>query len=149
MVPLEPVCLLLEHLSLASLTVMKRFGRILGILGAIGAIIWAMRDRFVSLTVPREPEPPSFRPAPPGSETPSARPPVAEPQSSPRSDAEPDDLTAVNGIGPVFAQRLSEAGITTFGQLAATDNDRLREVLGSRLGNVEAILEDARRLAGA
>ena len=126
---------------------MKRFARILGILGGIGAIIWAMRDRFISLTVPREPEPPSFRSPP--------EPPVqvaeASPETEPPSEetTEPDDLTEVNGIGPVYAQRLTEAGITTFTELAATSDSKLREVLGSRLGDVEGILEDARRLAGS
>ena len=125
---------------------MKRFARILGILGGIGAIIWAMRDRFISLTVPREPEPPEFRSPPPPVQVAEASP---DPVPPAEATAEPDDLTEVNGIGPVYAKRLTEAGITTFSDLAATSDAKLREVLGSRLGDVEGILEDARRLAGS
>jgi len=32
--------------------------------------------------------------------------------------SETDDLTQINGIGPAFARRLNDAGITSFGQLA-------------------------------
>lgn len=128
---------------------MNRFVRIVGILGAVGAIIWAMRDRFISLTVPKEPEPPAFRhpsqpPAPPAQRS-SALPPSAIPSAD---VAEPDDLTDVNGIGPVFAQRLTDAGVTSFAALAAMSADQLKETLGSRLGKVDTILDDARRLAG-
>ncbi len=31
----------------------------------------------------------------------------------------PDDLTLIHGIGPTFAQRLHDAGITTYAQVAA------------------------------
>lgn len=127
---------------------MKRFGRILAILGGIGVTIWAMRDRFISLTVPREPEPPSFRSPPSVPTVPPASPAGTEQQPVDSKSAEPDDLTDVRGIGPVFAQRLADAGITTFAQLAATGEEELRKVLGSRLGDVDGILEDSRRLAG-
>ena len=40
----------------------------------------------------------------------------------------PDDLTAIKGIGPVFAKRLNEAGITTYADLAAAAADHLREM---------------------
>lgn len=131
---------------------MKRFVKVLGIIGAIGAIVWAMRDRFISLTVPKEPEPPAFRnppPPPAGTSAAEAPPPQNSADVSPTEIGEPDDLTAVKGIGPVFAERLSASGITTFAELAETSEERLAEVLGSRLGNVGAILEDARRLAGS
>ena len=32
-----------------------------------------------------------------------------------------DDLTAINGIGPAFAKRLAEIGITTFAELATSN----------------------------
>lgn len=41
----------------------------------------------------------------------------------------PDDLTVIKGIGPVFARRLAEAGITTFEQLAQTTPDQLLEIV--------------------
>lgn len=140
---MEPLRLLLEYLSerLASLFPMKRFARILGIIAGIGAIAWAMRDRFISLAVPRETEPPAFRSEPPRS-TPSSRP--ADPQTS-----EPDDLTQINGIGPVFAGRLVEAGMTSFQQVASSSEETLAEVLGPRVSNPADILQQARRLAGS
>ncbi|HET6447070.1 MAG TPA: helix-hairpin-helix domain-containing protein [candidate division Zixibacteria bacterium] len=42
--------------------------------------------------------------------------------------AEADDLTQIDGIGPTFASRLSEAGITTFAQLAAMSPEDAREI---------------------
>jgi large subunit ribosomal protein L21 len=39
-----------------------------------------------------------------------------------------DNLTAIKGIGPVFAKRLNEAGIATYAALAAASADQLREV---------------------
>lgn len=42
-----------------------------------------------------------------------------------------DDLTRLQGIGPRYAERLREAGITTFAELAAVDDRVLTEVLGS------------------
>lgn len=132
---------------------MKRFARILGIIAGIGVIVWAVRDRFVSLTVPKEPEPPAFRTPP----TP-ARPTPAEDPGAVAASGEPagappvasaDDLTEVKGIGPVFAGRLTEAGITSFAELAAASEEALTEILESRLGSIDSILEDARRLAGS
>ncbi len=43
-----------------------------------------------------------------------------------------DDLTMINGIGPVYARRLQEAGITTFAALAAQDPERLGEIVKLR-----------------
>jgi predicted flap endonuclease-1-like 5' DNA nuclease len=40
-----------------------------------------------------------------------------------------DDLTRVHGIGPKYAALLNEAGITSYEGLAATDPDRLREII--------------------
>ncbi len=41
----------------------------------------------------------------------------------------PDDLTRIEGIGPKISSLLQAAGITTFGQLAWADVNRLREIL--------------------
>jgi predicted flap endonuclease-1-like 5' DNA nuclease len=87
----------------------KRLAKTLGLLAGIGTVLWVMRDRLVSLTVAREPEHPSFRVP-----TPSEPPPVPQPTAT----AEPDDLTEITGIGPVFAGRLSGAGIRTYADLA-------------------------------
>jgi hypothetical protein len=99
---------------------MKKFMRILGILGGIAAVAWAMRDRFVSIAAPREPEPPSFRV-------------VTEPRAG--------------GRRAVFARRLMEAGIATISQLAAADPARVAEVAGVPAARVETWLEQAAALA--
>jgi predicted flap endonuclease-1-like 5' DNA nuclease len=39
---------------------------------------------------------------------------------------DPDDLTAIKGIGPVFATRLNKAGIFTYAQLAAQSSEKLQ-----------------------
>ena len=41
-----------------------------------------------------------------------------------------DDLTQVTGIGPVYAGRLSDLGVTGFASLAAADTTTLAEELG-------------------
>jgi hypothetical protein len=63
---------------------------------------------------------------------------------------EPDDLTKVEGIGPKIAATFQGAGINTFEQLAATDVERLQEILdnaGIRLGNPATWPEQARLAA--
>jgi predicted flap endonuclease-1-like 5' DNA nuclease len=54
-------------------------------------------------------------------------------QLPPRTgEPEPDDLTRIEGIGPKFASVLRSMGISTYGQLAASDVDELRDVLRER-----------------
>jgi predicted flap endonuclease-1-like 5' DNA nuclease len=48
-----------------------------------------------------------------------------------RRKAEPDDLTKIEGIGPKIQELLFAAGIYSFGDLAAVDVDRLREILNA------------------
>ncbi len=40
-----------------------------------------------------------------------------------------DDLTVLEGIGPTYAAKLREGGITTFAQLAVTDEETLAEMI--------------------
>ncbi|MGW8318155.1 MAG: hypothetical protein ACWGPS_02835 [Candidatus Promineifilaceae bacterium] len=63
--------------------------------------------------------------------------------------AEPDDLTLINGIGPTFAQRLNEAGVTTFAQLAALRPEQVRTMTQAAewQGDPEAWVEEARSRA--
>ena len=93
-------------------------------------MLWAMRDRLISIAAPAEPEPPRFRVVPP-------------PPPMPPTDAVMDDLTVVTGIGPVFAARLRAAGIDTFEKLAATDDERLAEVADVPVARVEGWRDQA------
>ena len=43
-----------------------------------------------------------------------------------------DHLEDVNGIGPVFAQRLNNAGIYTFDDLAGQTPERVREIISPK-----------------
>lgn len=63
---------------------------------------------------------------------------------------EADDLQAIGGIGPAFAERLKDAGITRYEQIAALSADEIREKinLDPWRGDVESWIEQARRLAG-
>jgi len=65
--------------------------KVVGVVGAAAALVWAMRDRFISVAASREPEPPVLRTAAPVSTA--------------------SGIDAIDGIGPVFASRLKDAGI--------------------------------------
>lgn len=93
----------------------NRLTKVLGFVGGALAILWAMRDRLVSIAAPQDPEPPKFRVVP----------------SSGSSVRAADDLTSVPGIGPVFAGRLRDAGITSFADLLSADTARLAEITGA------------------
>ncbi len=91
---------------------MKRLGKLFGVAAGLAAVVWAMRDRFVSIAAPKEPEPPTFRVVPP-------------PPEPPAFDG--DELTRVKGIGPVYAARLRSGGITRLAELASADPAKVAE----------------------
>ncbi len=69
----------------------------------------------------------------PKAETPTADTPAAAAPAT--SEGNADDLRKIEGIGPKIASILAEAGIDTFAKLAATDPEKIRELLaeaGSR-----------------
>ncbi len=53
----------------------------------------------------------------------------AEASAPTQPDAEPDDFTQINGIGPRYAEALLKVGITRFEQLAAQTPEALSELL--------------------
>jgi large subunit ribosomal protein L21 len=55
----------------------------------------------------------------------SQKPAVAEPHSR-KPAPQPDDLTVIKGIGPVFETRLNKAGIYTYAQLAAATAENVQ-----------------------
>lgn len=62
-----------------------------------------------------------------------------------------DNLQKIKGVGPVLAEKLNQAGIFTFTQLAASNVEYLHAALDKssvRLANIDAIITQAHRLAG-
>ena len=58
----------------------------------------------------------------------------------------------INGIGPVYQQRLFDAGIYTFAELAAQSPARLRELVGAKSWQeteAEAWIAEARQFMQA
>ena len=86
---------------------MRRLAKIIGLVGGAVAIIWAIRDRFVSVATSREPEPPAFRYEPPAAK-----------------------VDTIDGIGPIFAQRLTDAGLGTVNALGDANPDLVAEAAG-------------------
>ena len=87
----------------------KRLAKVIGFVGGVAAVVWAMRDRFVSVATSREPQPPTFRTGPStGGMT----------------------VDTVDGIGPVFAKRLTEAGLEDVASLAKASPDAVAEAAG-------------------
>lgn len=84
---------------------MKRVAKVIGFIGGALAVVWAMRDRLISVATSREPEPPAFRGTPP---------------NAPKVDS-------IDGIGPTYAERLTKAGLGTVDALAAASPDRVAE----------------------
>jgi predicted flap endonuclease-1-like 5' DNA nuclease len=102
---------------------MKRLLKVTGFLAGLAGALWLMRDRLVSLALPREPEPPVFRVG---------------------SGESPDDLTEIKGIGDVFAGRLASIGLTTFRDLAESDAATVAEHLDTQSSRVEGWITQAR-----
>lgn len=85
---------------------LKKLAKVVGFMAGAAAVLWAMRDRFISVATSREPETPTFR--------------ITEVEDSP-------GVETVNGIGPVFARRLEEAGIDNMSKLATASPDSVAE----------------------
>ena len=101
---------------------------ILFVAAAVG-ISWIMREYLVPKPEAPTSSPPPFRPAPEPHTSPQ---PVHVPEpdtsaSGAKDSATPDDLTNVNGIGPVFARRLEAVGIKSYADLASADAVDLAE----------------------
>jgi len=106
--------------------VIKKVAKIVGLVAGAAAIAWAMRDRFISVATSREPVPPTFR-------TTAPKPP------SPGIDV-------IDGIGPVFAQRLKSAGIQNAAKLAGASPDRVAEAAGVSAARARSWIEQAQSI---
>ena len=105
---------------------MKKLAKVLGLIGGAAAVVWAMRDRFVSVATSREPEAPSFR--------------------APAEDESVLGIEAVDGIGPVFASRLADAGLDTVRDLATASPDKVAEAAGVSAARARSWIEQAEAL---
>ena len=102
----------------------KRLAQIIGLIGGAAAIVWAMRDRFISVATSREPQPPTFR-----------------------SDIGPSlSVETVQGIGPAYAARLEKAGITNTSILASRSADAVAEAAGVSVARARQWIELASQL---
>ncbi|MGH8911417.1 MAG: helix-hairpin-helix domain-containing protein [Acidimicrobiia bacterium] len=110
---------------------MKRLARILGLLGGIGAVAWAMRERFVSVAISREPVPPAFK--------------VPDPVvMSPVEAKSATEITSVSGIGPVYATRLESIGVSTIEGLATSRAEQVAAAAEVPLSRAVGWIEAAR-----
>jgi len=56
---------------------------------------------------------------------------AAAPKAEKAATSTPDKLTKIEGIGPKIAGLFNDAGITTFAELAATDVEKMKEILAA------------------
>lgn len=114
---------------------MKRLARILGLIGGLGALAWAMRDRLVSVAISREPVPPAFKIPDPVYGTGAA------------TVKRAGEITAVNGIGPVYATRLESIGVSTIEGLATSRAEQVAAAAEVPLSRAVGWIEAARGMS--
>ena len=110
--------------------------------------MWAMRNRLVSVALPREPQLPTFK-VPEGPVEKSQPEEKDEDVSAPDRSTEPQapSLTDISGIGPVYATRLASAGIHSIQQLADADAEKVAEAADVPLTRAEKWVEAARNVS--
>jgi polyhydroxyalkanoate synthase len=59
-----------------------------------------------------------------------------------------DDLTQIKGIGPTYAQRLKDAGLTTYTDIANATTDQLRDITRATRSDPADWISQARSLNG-
>lgn len=134
---------------------MKRLLKFFAFLGGLGVVGWLMRNRFVGMTLNREPQTPEPAPEP---ETTAQQ--VLEPEAEPEqattaqqvSEPEPDtppstDLAQVLGVPSGDVESLNSAGITTVSQLAVADIEDLAAKTGLDQAKLGMWVEKAAALA--
>lgn len=107
---------------------LKQFLRIGGVVVGLGAAVWALRDKLLPAPAIPEGPPPRFR-------------------TGDNSAASSDELTDVKGIGPVYAERLVDAGITSFSELSAADAAAISEAAGVSESTAVTWMEQAASLS--
>ncbi len=94
------------------------------------AIVWLTREHLLPTPRVAHEPPPHYRSTPP-----------------PPDDSD-DDLTAIKGIGPVYAGRLEESGVGSFRALADSDAAALAASLGVSAETAAAWIAQANDYAG-
>ncbi|CAN5305976.1 MAG: hypothetical protein ACR2JP_05045 [Acidimicrobiia bacterium] len=123
---------------------MKHLLRAAGTVGVMGLVVYLLRDRLLP--------PPVIDPAPArihGAPTPTADPATTAPHPAASPFSAADDLTAIVGIGPVYAARLGAEGITSFAQLADAEPGSIAAAVSAREEMVADWIEQAGRLRSA
>lgn len=118
-------------LGLVTLGNVRRIARVLGVIGGIGAVLWAMRERFISVAISREPVPPALR---------------VPNDDQPGPSVPSGSITDVSGIGPVYATRLGEVGINVPAELAKADAQKVAEAAQVSSARAEEWIASARSL---
>ena len=103
---------------------LKKMAKVIGLVGGAAAVLWAVRDRFVSVATSREPEPPTFR--------------------APSAGAS-QSIEVIDGIGPVFATRLTEAGMEYIASLADASPDSVAEAASVSVAQARSWIEQAQQ----
>lgn len=84
-----------------------------------------MRDRFISVATSREPQPPRFR-----------------------AVGKIEPLAIINGIGPVYEERLNQSGINDIPGLAKASPDSVAEAAGVSAGRARDWITQAQSRLG-
>ncbi len=92
---------------------MKKLLRLAALAALAATIVWLTREHLLPKPRVTGDAPPHYRSTPPPPE------------------AEPDDLKVIKGIGPVYADRLGAAGITSYRALADADAATVAETAGT------------------
>lgn len=106
---------------------MKKLLRLIVTIGVLSAAAYIVRYKLLPPAEPVVIPPPPFRrvnaaSAPPSAPATLQTDSTAPIEASADDDTEPvDDLKVVKGIGPVFEQRLNDAGIASLGGLVRSD----------------------------
>ena len=103
---------------------LKKMAKVIGLVGGAAAVLWAVRDRLVSVATSREPEPPTFR--------------------APSAGAS-QSIEVIDGIGPVFATRLTEAGMEYIASLADASPDSVAEAASVSVARARSWIEQAQQ----
>jgi predicted flap endonuclease-1-like 5' DNA nuclease len=86
----------------------KNLLRVAGVLAGLGAAAWALRDQMLPPPEIHDEPPPMFR-----------------------TGGGADDLTQIKGVGPVYRERLAEAGIHSFSDLGDRMASEIAEIAGT------------------